>query len=104
MDIVRSTKRDPPSLQSKPEDTIMNVARKVFSGIPLAPFAMRRFRMVRPIVRHIVTAGCISGALAMALAGTVAMTSGLRVVDMNDQCDPASFNLAIGPGTCVSPH
>jgi len=60
--------------------------------------------MLRPIVRNIVTAGCISVGLAVALAGTVAVASSLRIVDMNDQCDPASFNAVIGPGTCVTPH
>jgi hypothetical protein len=25
-------------------------------------------------------------------------------IELLDQCDPASFNLAIGPGTCMSPH
>jgi len=60
--------------------------------------------MFLPMVRNIVTAGCISVGLAVALAGTVAMAAGLRTVDINDQCDPASFNAAFGPGTCVTTH
>jgi hypothetical protein len=60
--------------------------------------------MFLPIVRNIVTAGCFSVGLAVALAGTVAMAAGLRTVDINDQCDPASFNAAVGPGTCVTTH
>ena len=59
--------------------------------------------MSRPIIRNIVKAGCILGGLAVALAGTVAAASGLRVVDINDQCDPASFNIVPGV-TCVAPH
>jgi hypothetical protein len=29
------------------------------------------------------------------------MASGVRKVDVRDECDPATFNAAIGPGTCV---
>jgi hypothetical protein len=32
------------------------------------------------------------------------MAAGLRTIDINDQCDPASFNAAVGPGTCVTTH
>jgi hypothetical protein len=60
--------------------------------------------MSRPIVRRLVRAGCLSVGLAVALAGTVAAASDSRVVAINDQCDPASFNAALGPGTCVTPH
>ena len=60
--------------------------------------------MSRPIVRRIVRAGGILVSLAVALAGTVAAASDIRVVAINDQCDPASFNAALGPGTCVTPH
>jgi hypothetical protein len=60
--------------------------------------------MSRPIVRSIVRAGCLLVGLAGALAGTVAAAADIRVVKINDQCDPESFNAALGPGTCVSPH
>ena len=60
--------------------------------------------MSRLIVRHIVRAACVLVSLAIAHAGTVAVAAGLRTVDINDQCDPATFNAAVGPGTCVSPH
>src|SRR5215831_15650674 len=60
--------------------------------------------MSRLIVRHIVRAACIVVSLAVAHAGTVAMAAGLRTVDINDQCDPASFNAAGGAGTCVTTH
>jgi len=60
--------------------------------------------MSRPVVLNIVKAGCILGGLAVALAGTVAAASIIRMVHINDQCDPASFNAAIRPGTCVTPH
>jgi plastocyanin len=42
--------------------------------------------------------------LAGALAGTVAAAADIRVVRINDQCDPESFDAALGPRTCVSPH
>jgi plastocyanin len=45
-------------------------------------------------------AGCISAGLATA-AGSIGFASGVRTVSMKDQCDPASFNAAVGAGTCV---
>ena len=60
--------------------------------------------MARPMVRSLVRAGGLLVSLAVALAGTVAAASDSRVVHINDQCDPASFNAALGPGTCVTPH
>jgi hypothetical protein len=56
------------------------------------------------MVGSLVRAGGILVGLAGALAGTVAAAADSRVVAINDQCDPASFNAALGPGTCVSPH
>ena len=38
--------------------------------------------------------------VAAALAPSIASADPTRVI-ANDDCDPASFNLAIGPGTCV---
>jgi plastocyanin len=40
-------------------------------------------------------------ALAFAGAGAVGFAAGIRTVDLHDQCDPATFNAAIGPGTCT---
>ena len=36
------------------------------------------------------------------LVGAIAYAATVRTVDLNDQCDPATFNAAIGPGTCTS--
>jgi len=82
----------------------MNIVKKVVLGNTLVLLARRSFRMLPPTARKIVTAGCISVGLALAFAVTVAVASGLRVIDINDQCDPATFNAAVGPGTCVTPH
>lgn len=43
------------------------------------------------------------GATAVAIAGARAagLAAGIRTVDLHDQCDPATFNAAVGPGTCV---
>jgi hypothetical protein len=54
--------------------------------------------MSRPIVRSIVRTGRILVGLACALAGTVAAAADIRVVRINDQCDPESFDTALGPG------
>jgi plastocyanin len=40
-------------------------------------------------------------ALGLAATYAVGHASDVRTVDMKDQCDPASFNAAFGPGTCV---
>lgn len=78
--------------------------KKAILGNTFVLLSRRRFRMLPPTARKIVAAGCISVGLAVAFTVTVAMAGGNRVIDMNDQCDPATFNAAIGPGTCVSPH
>jgi len=39
--------------------------------------------------------------LAVAGAGVVGLAADIRTLDVNDQCDPATFNAAIGPGTCT---
>ena len=82
----------------------MNIIKKVVLGNTLVLLARRSFRMLPPTARKIVTAGCISVGLALAFAVTVAVASELRVIDINDQCDPATFNAAVGPGTCVTSH
>ncbi len=45
------------------------------------------------------TAAVAAGVLSFAAAMT--MASGVREVDVDDRCDPATFNAAIGEGTCV---
>jgi plastocyanin len=57
--------------------------------------------MASRILRRLMTAGCLSIEMALVGAGIDGLASGLRVVNMKDQCDPASFNAAIGAGTCV---
>jgi len=37
-------------------------------------------------------------------AGVIAYAAAVRTVDVTDQCDPDTFNAAIGPGTCVGDH
>jgi hypothetical protein len=37
----------------------------------------------------------------MAFMTVMAGASGVRTVELRDKCDPATFNAAIGPGTCV---
>ncbi len=38
---------------------------------------------------------------AMLVSVTSGLASSVDVVEINDDCDPATFNAAIGPGTCV---
>jgi plastocyanin len=37
----------------------------------------------------------------LSLMGTLSGASGVREVDVDDRCDPETFNAAIGEGTCV---
>jgi len=39
-----------------------------------------------------------------ALGATVALAADIRTVRIDDQCDPETFNDAVGPGTCTSSH
>jgi plastocyanin len=55
--------------------------------------------MSRRVLVKLVMAGCLSSGLAV--AGSVGFAAGVRTVDMKDQCDPATFDAAIGPGTCL---
>jgi hypothetical protein len=96
--------RDRLNLQSKQEDTTMNIVKKVVLGNTFVLLARRSFRMLPPTARKIITVGSISVSMAVAFAVTSAVASGIKVVDMNDQCDPATFNAAVGDGTCVSSH
>jgi len=34
-------------------------------------------------------------------AGALAYAAAVRTVEINDQCDPDTFNAAVGPGTCT---
>jgi hypothetical protein len=38
---------------------------------------------------------------AISLMAAMTRASGVRKVDVRDECDPATFNAAIGPGTCI---
>jgi len=49
----------------------------------------------RPLV-HFAVAAC-----AALLVGAIGYAASVRTVDINDQCDPDTFNAAIGPGTCT---
>jgi len=40
--------------------------------------------------------------IAVILAGTVGFAQNVRIIKMNDQCDPETFNAAFGPGTCLN--
>jgi len=55
--------------------------------------------MSRRVLLKWAVAGCLSAGLAV--AGTVGFAASIRTVDMKDQCDPETFNAAIGPGTCI---
>jgi plastocyanin len=46
-----------------------------------------------------VTVAVSLGLVSLVAAAT--MAAGVRRVDVEDRCDPATFNAAIGPGTCV---
>jgi plastocyanin len=54
--------------------------------------------------KQLATALGIAVGLAVfaAASRTVGFASDVRTVAMNDQCDPESFNAAVGPGTCVN--
>jgi plastocyanin len=52
-------------------------------------------------LRNLTTAGCIAIGLALAGARSIGFAAGVRTVTLKDQCDPASFNAAIGPDTCT---
>jgi len=82
----------------------MNIVKKVVLGNTLVGLARRRLRMVPRIPRRIVTAGCISVGLAVAFGLAGGRAANNKVIDINDQCDPETFNAAVGAGTCVSSH
>ena len=53
--------------------------------------------MSRRVLLNLAAAVCI----ALAGAGAAASAAGIRTVAIMDQCDPATFDAAVGPGTCV---
>ena len=53
------------------------------------------------VAKQMVLALSISASLAGVVVGTTAWATGVRTVQIKDQCDPATFNDAVGPGTCA---
>jgi plastocyanin len=53
--------------------------------------------MSRRMLLNFAGATCV----ALAGAGAVGSAAGIRTVSIMDQCDPATFNAAVGPGTCT---
>jgi len=51
--------------------------------------------------KRLVAALGIAAGVAI-FAGAVGFASDLRIIRMEDQCDPESFNATFGPGTCVN--
>ena len=51
--------------------------------------------------KHLVAALGIAVGLAI-FAGTVGFASDVRIIKMQDQCDPETFNAMFGEGTCVT--
>ena len=43
----------------------------------------------------------IAAAASLGIAATLTADENVQVVQIRDDCDPATFNAAIGPGTCV---
>ena len=41
------------------------------------------------------------GVVVASLTGVAVYTSGVSTIRIEDRCDPASFNAAVAPGTCV---
>lgn len=52
-------------------------------------------------MRRLGTLAGLAAMLALVLATGSSATSGSRQVEVLDDCEPISFNLAVGPGTCV---
>src|SRR5262245_5143176 len=46
-------------------------------------------------------AGALTLAAGLALTGSAFASSKPQLVKVRDDCDPASFNAAVGPGTCI---
>ena len=43
----------------------------------------------------------IAAAASLGIAATLTADENVQVVQVRDDCDPATFNAAIGPGTCI---
>jgi len=52
--------------------------------------------------RQFLTGLTLAVALAMVVGHTTGFAAVVRTVTINDQCDPTTFNAAVGPGTCVN--
>ena len=48
-----------------------------------------------------ITTGCLVAVAFSALAVTLTADGGTRTVQVRDDCDPATFNAAVGDGTCI---
>ena len=55
------------------------------------------------VVNRFVKGFCVAVGLAM-VAGTVSYAAGTRIIRIQDQCDPETFDAVFGDGTCVSSH
>ena len=55
-------------------------------------------------VRRVLWSGGIAVGIVTLGIGLAGRAPAVRTVDMLDRCDPASFNAAFGPGTCVFDH
>ena len=55
------------------------------------------------VVNRFVKGLCVAVGVAV-VAGTVSYAAGARIIRLEDQCDPATFNAVFGAGTCVSTH
>ena len=53
------------------------------------------------MMRRLGTLAGLATVLALVLTTASSAVSGSRQVQMLDDCEPVSFNLAVGPGTCV---
>jgi len=48
-----------------------------------------------------IVTGCLAAVVVSAAAATLTADDGVRTVQIRDDCDPATFNAAVGDGTCV---
>ena len=58
----------------------------------------------KPIVSRIGLLGCVAIGIVILGAGPSGRAPAVRIVNMLDRCDPASFNDVFGAGTCVFDH
>src|SRR5262245_58358818 len=55
------------------------------------------------VMNRFVKGLCAAVGLAM-VAGTVSYAAGTRIIRIEDQCGPETFNAVFGDGTCVTSH